>query len=124
MVAVRPMKNQAFRARLGFAVAGLRWAMRAERSLRAQLLISVTVLAALCVVRPPPIWWAVVLMVIAAVLTVELFNTALERLIDHLHPAVHPEIRIVKDCAAAAVLVMACGAVCVSAALVVSLVMR
>lgn len=116
------MKNQAFRARLGFAVAGLRWAVRAERSLRTQLLISVAVLVAMCFIRPAPIWWAVVLLVMAAVLTAELLNTALERLIDHLHPAVHPEIQVVKDCAAAAVLVIACGAVCVAAALTVSLV--
>ena len=120
-MAALPMKNQPFGARLGFAMAGLRWAIRAERSLRSQLTIAVAVLLALCLVRPPPIWWAVILLAMAAVLTAELLNTALERLIDHLQPAIHPEIQVVKDCAAAAVLVMAGGAVCAAAALAVSL---
>src|ERR1039458_3870607 len=50
------------------------------------------------------LWWALVIIASAAVLAAELFNTAIERLADHLHPEMHPEIRIVKDCAAAAVL--------------------
>jgi undecaprenol kinase len=55
------------------------------------------------------------------VLGAELFNTAIEHLADHLHPDLHPEIRIVKDCAAAAVLCAALGAVGVAVALVVEL---
>ena len=34
----------------------------------------------------------------------EMFNTALEHLVDHLHPEIHPRIGVVKDCAAAGVL--------------------
>jgi undecaprenol kinase len=53
-----------------------------------------------------------------------LFNTALEHLADHLHPETHPQIQIVKDCAAAAVLVAACTAVGVGIALIVHLALR
>ena len=42
-----------------------------------------------------------------------LFNTALESLIDHLHPEMHPAIKIAKDCAAGAVLLLSGGAVIV-----------
>ena len=55
----------------------------------------------------------------ASVLAAELFNTAIENLADHVHPDLHPQIRIVKDCAAAAVLCAVLGAIGVAVALVV-----
>lgn len=76
-------------------------------------------LAVLVGFRPEPVWWALTLLASAAVISAELMNTAIEHLADHLHPEIHPSIRIVKDCAAAAVLVAVGGAVCVAAALLV-----
>ena len=55
------------------------------------------------------------------VLALELVNSAFERLIDHLHPEIHPEIRLVKDMAAGGVLVISVGALIVAAALAASL---
>jgi len=57
----------------------------------------------------------------SAVLAAEMFNTAIERLADHLHPERHPQIRIVKDCAAAAVLISSAGAVGVAIAMLIDL---
>ena len=74
------------------------------------------------ILQPGPLWWALVMLASAGVLAAELFNTAIEHLADHLHPEVHPRIRVVKDCAAAAVLVAAVGAVTVGIALVVHLI--
>lgn len=116
-----PSKNRPFRVRLGFALKGLAFALRAEHSLRFQASVFVAVLIALAVLRPGPLWWALVLLASSAVLSAELFNTALEHLVDHLHPDVHPQIRIVKDCAAAGVLLAALGAVAVGVALAVHL---
>ncbi len=118
------LKNKRFATRLGFALAGLRHAWASEQSLRTQLLAVALVIAALCALRPAPVWWALTLLVSCAVIAAELFNTALERLADHLHPDLHPQIRIVKDCAAAAVLVISIGALLVAAALVYSLLSR
>jgi diacylglycerol kinase (ATP) len=115
------MKNRSFAARLRFAIAGLAYAVAAERSIRTQLLAVLVVLGALLYWRPAPVWWALVLLVSTAVLAAELLNTAVERLADLLHPQQHPQIRVVKDCAAAAVLVLSFGALCVAAALAVSL---
>jgi undecaprenol kinase len=115
------MKNLSFAARLRFAIAGLAYAVSAERSIRTQLLAVVVVLGALLYWRPGPLWWALVLLVSAAVLAAELLNTAVERLADLLHPQQHPQIRVIKDCAAAAVLVLSIGALCVAAALAISL---
>jgi len=114
-------KNQAFPRRLAYAAAGLRHALRGERSLRTQLGILLIVAVALVWLRPPAVWWALVSLCAAGVLAAELFNTALEHLADHLHPDLHPQIRIVKDCAAAAVLCAALGAIGVAIALVVEL---
>lgn len=115
------LKNQSFATRLKFALAGLGHAISSERSVRTQLMFLLGVLAALGYWRPAPEWWALVLLISSAVIAAELFNTAIERLADQLQPGSHPQIRIVKDCAAAAVLVLSVGAVCVAAALALSL---
>jgi len=102
-----------------FALSGLVHGLRSERSLRTQAAAALIVLAVLALLRAPPLWWALVIGSSAAVLAAELFNTAIERLADHLHPELHPQIRIVKDCAAAAVLCCALGAIGVAIALLV-----
>jgi diacylglycerol kinase (ATP) len=117
-------KNQAFVHRLGFALAGLLHALRTERSLRTQAVVFALVVAALGVLRPGALWWAAVMLSSAGVLAAELFNTALEALVDHLHPAQHPRIRIAKDCAAAAVLIASLGAAAVGVALAAHLLWR
>lgn len=99
------MKNLPFLHRLGFAVSGVLSALRSENSFRFHAAAACIVLIVLVVLQPPPVWWAIMLLTIGAVLAAELFNTALEHLADHLHPEQHPNIKIVKDCAAAAVLV-------------------
>jgi diacylglycerol kinase (ATP) len=111
------VKNQPFLARLGFALSGLRAAL-GESSFRTHLAATVAVLAALVWLRPAPLWWALVALAVALVLALELANTAVERLADRLHPERHPEIKLVKDCLAAAVLVASLGALAVAAALV------
>jgi diacylglycerol kinase (ATP) len=115
----QPHKNLSFPSRVAFALSGFSHALRGERSVRTQLGVLLLVIAVLAYVRPPPVWWALVSIVAAAVLAAELFNTAIEHLADHVHPELHPQIRIVKDCAAAAVLCTALGAIGVAIALVV-----
>jgi diacylglycerol kinase (ATP) len=117
-------KNQPFVRRFRFALAGLAIAWRSEHSLRYQSLALVCAILTLIALRLEPIWWALVALTSSAVIGAELFNTALEHLADHLHPETHPRIRIVKDCAAAAVLVAAFGAVAVGIALVIHLLGR
>jgi diacylglycerol kinase (ATP) len=112
-------KNQSFSVRLRFALAGIAHGVRTERSLQTQAAALSLVLLLLLILRPAPLWWALMILSSAAVIAAELFNTAIERLADHLHPELHRQIRIVKDCAAAAVLCLAIGAVGVAIALVV-----
>lgn len=109
---------------MGFALAGLRHALRMENSVRFEAVVFVLVLAALAILRPAPIWWAAVALASAGVLAAELLNTAIEALADHVSPDLHPVIRVVKDCAAAAVFVSVVGALAVAAALAVHLLRR
>ena len=79
------------------------------------------VVTALFWLRPAPLWWALIALVSGLVLAFELMNAALEKLIDRLHPERHPEIGAAKDMAAGAVLVLACAALIVGAAMLVAL---
>jgi undecaprenol kinase len=114
-------RNQPFRVRLGYALRGLGHGLRTQASLRLQASAAALALLALLALRPAAVWWALVLLASAAVLTAELFNTAIEQLADELHPHESPGIRILKDCAAAGVLLAALGALAVAVALAVHL---
>ncbi len=110
------MKNRPFHQRVRFALVGIYAAWRGESSFRVQTLFAAAVLAVLAWLRPQPVWWALLLIVTGTVLALELVNTALEHVIDHLHPEQHPMMRVAKDCAAGAVLVAALTAAAVFAA--------
>lgn len=115
------MKNRPLHERLGFAAAGLREGWLRERSFRTHAVCAGAVLAALLVLRPAPVWWAVTALTVALVMTLELVNSALEGVIDLLHPGLHPEIKVIKDMVAGAVLIASLAALGVAASLVVSL---
>lgn len=57
--------------------------------------------------------WIAILSVISVVIVAEILNSAIEKLADVVSPGFHPKIKIVKDLAAAAVLVAACLALAV-----------
>ena len=117
-------KNQPFCTRLRYALAGLMHALRTEQSLKTQAFALLLVVITLVILRPAPLWWALVILSSAGVLAAELFNTAIEHLADHLQPEQHPQIRIVKDCAAAGVLLMVTAAIGVALALLIELIHR
>lgn len=108
------MKGQGLLRRLGFALSGLALAFCRERSVRTHLLAGAAVLVVLLLLRPPAVWWAIAVLVVGLVLVAELLNTAIEALADRLHPERHPEIRVVKDVAAAAVLLASIAALLIA----------
>lgn len=118
------MKNQSFVRRLSFALAGLRTAWRTESSFKVHIGATAAVLGVLLWLRPAPVWWGLAAVTVAFVLAAELFNTAVEGLADHLHPEQHPAIKIVKDCAAGAVLVASAAGLGVAAAFIYDVVLR
>ncbi len=114
------MKNRHFYQRLGFACNGIVVAWRSEKSFRTQLVMALLMLPVMFWLQPGLLWWAVMVVMAALILAAELFNTALELLIDHLHPEIHPTIKIAKDCAAGAVLVLSMAAIALTGVMLYS----
>ncbi len=112
------MKGRPFRARIGFALEGIRTGWAREASLRSQARLAALALLALLVLRPAPIWWGLVALACGLVLALELLNSAMEAVIDLLHPGIHPSIKIAKDMLAGAVLVTSLAALAVALAMV------
>ena len=118
------MKNRPFLERLSFATLGIAAAWRRERSFRTQVMIGIAATVFTAVLAPSLLWAAVVALSIVLVLALELLNTALECVIDHLHPETAPEIKLAKDIAAGAVLLASVCAVIVGALMIVAIVLR
>lgn len=104
------MKNRPFQERLMFALNGLAAAWRRESSFRTQTRLAVLAGIVLVFLRPLLVWWAMIALTVSFVLATELMNSALEALVDQLHPERHPEIRVIKDMAAGGVLLASIGA--------------
>ena len=96
---------------------GLRWALTSQPNLRVHLVAALLVLVAGVLAGFTAVELAVLVLCVAIVIAAELFNTALEVLIDHAWPERHPVIGRAKDVAAAAVLVSAIGAVVIGVVL-------
>lgn len=114
------LKNLPLHARVVVALHGIAAAFARERSFRTQVGLATAAVLALIILRPALLWWAVVAMCCALVLGLELMNSALEALVDHLHPDEHPEIRLVKDMAAGGVLVASIGSLICGVLMVLS----
>lgn len=96
---------------LQFAIAGITAFFRHETNGQIQLGAAAAAVILGWVLRIDAMEWLVVVLCIAAVLTLEMINTAIEKLCDVVHPGYHPQIKIIKDIAAAAVLLAASGSV-------------
>jgi diacylglycerol kinase len=101
----------------GYAFEGLLAILRTTPNFWLHLLAAVLAVAASVLLSLPPAEIALVVAVIALVLVVESFNTALEALADVASPTYHPLIKRAKDISAAAVLIAALASVAVAALL-------
>lgn len=104
------MKNDKFTQRFKNAWNGIVSTWQLEKSFRFQILSASCAYLLLFFLRAEPLWWALFTLSVGGVLACELINTTIERLADHLHPTLHPQIKLVKDSAAGAVLVLSFAA--------------
>ncbi len=93
-----------FLARVTHALHGWVFFFRNETNGRIQAVVAVIIVMAGAFFRIAAQEWLWLLICIALVIALEMVNTAVETLADHLHPERHPEIKVVKDVAAGAVL--------------------
>ena len=69
---------------LSVAWHGLKAAWRLEKAFRNHVFGALAMLAVLVALRPEPIWWALALLCSTLLIALELINTSIERLIDHV----------------------------------------
>lgn len=86
------------------AIHGMRHGLTRHRNAKIMLCISAVVIALGFHFHFVRFEWAVICVCIGLVLGLELLNTAIETLLDHLHPEQHKAIGLAKDIAAGAVL--------------------
>jgi diacylglycerol kinase (ATP) len=98
-------KNEVFSRRVIFALDGIRFALKSEKSFKTHLLITSGLVALILFLKPPLLWVGLFAICVSQVLALELINAALESLCDHVTSDIHPKIKIAKDCAAGAVLI-------------------
>lgn len=91
----------------GYAFTGIYKLFKSESNARIHLFATICAMIAGILLRISKTEWCIVLIVIALVWTAEAFNTAFEKLTDHLFPEYHETARVAKDVAAGGVLVCA-----------------
>ncbi len=78
--------------------------------MRIHFIAAIVVLLVVLFLKVTPLEFALLALSILAVLCAEMFNTAVEAVVDLVSPGYHPLAKIAKDTAAGAVLITACGA--------------
>ncbi|MCA0407418.1 MAG: diacylglycerol kinase [Proteobacteria bacterium] len=82
---------------------GLRWAWRFETAVRQEMILLVIAVPLAGVLAQNLMGFVALVSAVLLLLAVELLNTAVEKLSDHITPEHHPQIGIVKDLGSAAV---------------------
>ncbi|MDO8471835.1 MAG: diacylglycerol kinase family protein [bacterium] len=101
------MDLRKLRHSFGYAMAGLYRLIRDEQNARIHVIITALTFIAAFVLKINHIEAAIVFMAVILVFGMEIINTAIEDLIDHLHPDEHATIARIKDAMSGAVFISA-----------------
>ena len=86
-------------------LAGLGWALRHEQAVREEVAVLVLALPASIFLATSVGWWLALIGSLLGLMIVELLNTAIEKLSDHVTPDHSEAIKVVKDLGSAAVFI-------------------
>lgn len=95
---------------LNYALEGIGYVIRHERNARIHLILAIFALALGFFLKVTDAQLAAIFFAVIIVFLAEIINTAFEKTLDILSPNHHPEVKIIKDIMAGAVLVAASGA--------------
>lgn len=95
-----------FRKSFLFAIQGFCTAVTTERNIKVMLCVGALAVVAGLILQLDLLSWAIVLLCCGVVIMAELFNTAIETVVDLVSPEFHPLAGRAKDIAAAAVWVL------------------
>jgi diacylglycerol kinase (ATP) len=98
---------------------GLRYGFGHEAALREELIALAAAIPLGVPIAPSWVWYVAMIGALLALLSIELLNTAIEKLADHTTQGRHPEIGMIKDYGSAAVFCMLCVAALIWVAAVI-----
>lgn len=101
------MKKNRLLSSFIFAWQGIVHAMQREKNFRIHVLAAVIVLVVGSITKLSYTEWILIILCIGGVISLELINSALERVVDLASPTIHELAKQAKDLSAAAVLVFA-----------------
>ena len=93
-----------------YAIEGFISSFTTERNMKIHVLATIIVIALGIYFKISVTEWCIIAIAIALVISAELFNTAIETLVDMVSPEKNPKAKLAKDISAAAVLATAIGA--------------
>ncbi|MFT4678944.1 MAG: diacylglycerol kinase (ATP) [Flavobacteriales bacterium] len=92
------------------AFRGMHLAFKEEAHMKLHLLATIVLIGAGFYFGITRIEWGLIILCTIAVIGMEIINSSIEKLCDHLHPGRHEAVGTVKDLSAGAVLVVSLGA--------------
>jgi diacylglycerol kinase (ATP) len=92
---------------VGFAFEGVIYFFKKEHNAWIHAASAIMVLAAAYMAHVSAMELIAILLAIGLVWVAEIINTSIEEIMDHLSPQIHPSVKVIKDLAAAAVLIAA-----------------
>ncbi|MDQ5882992.1 MAG: diacylglycerol kinase [Patescibacteria group bacterium] len=98
-----PCKN--FWESLHYALNGLKLSSQ-EPHFRLMLVCALVAVIAAILLGISLVEWSILILLISTILSLETVNTLLEKLCDYLQPNISPQIKVIKDLAAGAVLIL------------------
>ena len=93
-----------------YAIEGIISSFKTERNMKIHVLAMIIVIALGLFFKLNKVEWCFIIIAIASFISAELFNTAIETVVDMVSPERNPKAKLAKDIAAGAVLVVAIGA--------------
>jgi undecaprenol kinase len=103
-------RNRLWRS-FAFAITGIKSALWTERNMRIHFVVSVLVILFAVYFSISKLEWLFILVAIGGIFSLELINTAIERVVDLITAEYHPLAKQAKDVAAGAVFIYAIMAV-------------
>ena len=98
-----------------YAIEGFISSFKTERNMKIHILAMIVVVLLGFYLKLNLVEWCFITLAIALVIGAELFNTAIETIVDMVSPEKNPKAKLAKDISAAAVLALAIGAVLIGA---------
>lgn len=96
---------------IGYAFKGAYHLIKNEASIQAQFVIATIMTIAGFYFELSTTEWIIQILVIAFIITIEAVNSAIEEILDFIHPEFHKKIGLIKDISAGAVFIFAIASI-------------